>query len=91
MANAAVELPEKDHPARAVIEGYKTEQRARLARLCRAAGYGNPDSLADEIFLLFEGACVNIQSVGQRGPAPRFTEMALGLLKSRGRQEQKPG
>jgi AcrR family transcriptional regulator len=91
MANAAVELPEKDHPARAVIQGYKTEQRERLARLCRAAGYGNPEALADEIFLLFEGACVNIQSVGQRGPAPRFTEMALGLLKSRGRQEQKPG
>ena len=86
MANAAVELPEKDHPARAVIEEYKTEQRERLARLCRGAGYPDPDLLADELFLMFEGACVSIQSVGQRGPGPRFTEMALGLLKSRAPQ-----
>ena len=83
MANAAVELPEKDHPARAVIEQYKTEQRSRLARLCRDARYSDPDQLGDELFLLFEGACVSVQSVGQRGPGARFTEMALGLLKSR--------
>ena len=86
MANAAVELPEKDHPARAVIEQYKTEQRARLARLCKDAGYRNPDQLGDEIFLLFEGACVSIQSVGQRGPGARFTEVALGMLKARSRK-----
>jgi AcrR family transcriptional regulator len=83
MANAAVELPEKEHPARAVIEQYKTEQRSRLVRLCRDAGYADPDQLGDELFLLFEGACVSIQSVGQRGPGARFTETAFGLLKSR--------
>src|SRR3977135_34264 len=32
LANAAVELPEKDHPARCVIEQYKSEQRSRLGR-----------------------------------------------------------
>ncbi len=30
MANAAVELPEKDHPARRVIEAFKTAQREHL-------------------------------------------------------------
>src|SRR4029077_15713652 len=38
MANVAVELAERDHPARHVIEEFKTEQRNRLARLCRDAG-----------------------------------------------------
>src|SRR6202049_1263294 len=38
LANAAIELPEKDHPARRVIEEFKTAQRARLVRLCRDAG-----------------------------------------------------
>src|SRR6187455_306012 len=38
LANAAVELPEKAHPARHVIEQYKTAQRDRLATLCGAAG-----------------------------------------------------
>ena len=90
MANAAVELPEKDHPARAVIEQYKTEQRERLARLCRRAGYADPDRLADEIYLMFEGACVSIQSVGQGGPGTRFTEMALRLLRSSPRHAAAP-
>src|SRR6187455_2791654 len=38
LANAAVELPDKEHPARHVIEQYKTAQRDRLAALCGAAG-----------------------------------------------------
>ena len=38
MANAAVELAGSDHPARCVIEAFKTAQRDRLAKLCRNAG-----------------------------------------------------
>ena len=34
LANAAIELPERDHPARRVIEDYKRAQRTRLVRLC---------------------------------------------------------
>src|SRR5215470_12179414 len=37
LANAAVELPEKEHPARRVIGECKARQRARLIRLCEAA------------------------------------------------------
>src|ERR1700694_2797252 len=42
IANAAVELPEKDHPARRVIEEAKAAQQSRLGRLCSAAGLGGP-------------------------------------------------
>src|SRR6516165_6382378 len=38
LVNAAVELPDKSHPARRVIEEYKSVQRARLIGLCAAAG-----------------------------------------------------
>src|SRR5215210_5751537 len=37
LANAAVELPEKHHPARQVIEEFKCAQRERIVHLCRAA------------------------------------------------------
>jgi AcrR family transcriptional regulator len=85
MANAAVEFPDKDHPARIVIEESKKQQGERLAKLCRAAGFAEPEQLAEELFLLFEGACINVQSMGRCGPGSRFTEMACALLKSRAR------
>jgi AcrR family transcriptional regulator len=81
LANAAIELPEKNHPARAVIEEHKTHQRENIARLCRAAGFANPERLADEIFLLLEGARVNMQSVGRDGPGTRVGEMLCSLLR----------
>ena len=44
LANAAVELPEKDHPARRVIEAFKTAQRRQrldsAVRRRRAGGAG---------------------------------------------------
>src|SRR5438067_10213713 len=47
LANAAVELPEKDHPARRVIEEFKAEQRDRLVVRCRLSGVTEPELLAD--------------------------------------------
>lgn len=85
MANAAVEIPEKGHPARLVIEQYKTRQRERLVGLCRDAGYAEPERLADELFLLFEGACINKQSGGCCGPGVRFAHMADALMRSHAR------
>jgi AcrR family transcriptional regulator len=82
IANAAVEIPDKDHPARAVIEEHKTHQCEQLLRLCRQAGFADPEGLADEIFLLLEGARVNVQSVGRCGPGSRFREMACALIKN---------
>ena len=69
LANAAVELAEKDHPARKVIEEVKRAQRNRLVTLCEAAALTEPEFLADELFLLLEGARVSAQSVGADGPA----------------------
>ena len=80
LANAAVELPEKDHPARRVIEEYKTALRNRLIRLSRAAGLTEPDMLADELHLLLEGARVTAQSVGADGLGARLVRMGEAMI-----------
>jgi AcrR family transcriptional regulator len=82
LANAAIELPEKDHPARRVIEEFKAEQRDRLVVRCRLSGVSEPEMLADELFLLIEGARVSVQSVGASGPASRLTRMGEALIAS---------
>jgi AcrR family transcriptional regulator len=76
LANAAVELPDKKHPARCVIENFKLSQRKRLAALCRDAGLSDPDMLADELHLLIEGARVSAQSIGGEAIAARFRKMS---------------
>jgi AcrR family transcriptional regulator len=81
-ANAAVELPEKDHPARRVIEDFKIAQRRDLVQLCAAAQLDEPEMLADELFLLLEGALVTAQSMGREGLAERFIRMGEAMIKA---------
>jgi AcrR family transcriptional regulator len=82
LANAAVELPGQEHPARCVIERHKIAQREKLTRLCADAGLSEPDFLADELFLLLEGARVAAQSLGKNGPTARFARMADAIIAS---------
>jgi AcrR family transcriptional regulator len=83
VANAAVELRETQHPGRQIIEDYKTRKRDRLVGLFREAGYTEPESLADEVFLLFEGARISIQCCASpSGPASRVVAMLRSLLAS---------
>lgn len=88
LANAAVELPERAHPARKVIEAHKNRTRERLVALCRDAGYLHPASLADEMFLLVEGARVSLQSVGRAGPGARLFALAESLLDAAPRKKK---
>ncbi len=81
IANAGVELRDMDHPARQIIEDYKTRKRERLVALFREAGYSEPERLADEVFLLFEGARISIQCyAGSSGPASRVVGMLRALM-----------
>ena len=84
LANAAIELTRSDHAALRVIEAFKTQQRDRLAELCRAAGAPQPDLLADALFLLIEGARVSRRSVGAEGPSAHFVRMCEAILNSFG-------
>jgi AcrR family transcriptional regulator len=82
MLNAAVELCEADHPAYRVIMEFKTAQRDRLARLCDAARFAQPDLLADALCLLLEGARVCRQSVGAEGPSAKLVGLGEALIAS---------
>jgi AcrR family transcriptional regulator len=80
LSNAAVELPEKDHPARPVIEAFKNAQRNRIIQLCAAADLAQPELLADELFLLLEGARVTAQSMGRAGLGERLIRMGEAMI-----------
>lgn len=80
LANAAVELPDQDHPARQVIREHKSAMRERLIALCRDAGLNNPDALADEVFLLCEGVMAAAQSLGSDEPFARLPVLLRSLV-----------
>jgi len=80
LANAAVELAEKDHPVRRVIEECKLAQRTRFIKLCRDAGLVEPDMLADEVLILLEGVRVTAQSVGTVGLSAKFLRMGEAMI-----------
>lgn len=82
LANAAIELPDRTHPARRVVEEFKLGQRKHLTQLCRSAGLNDPEMLADELYLLLEGARVTAQSVGSEGLGARLTRMGEALIAS---------
>jgi hypothetical protein len=79
LANAAIELREKDHPVRRVIEAFKTAQRQRIIELCSAAELAEPEMLTDELFLL-EAARVTAQSMGRDGLGDRLIRMGEAMI-----------
>ncbi|HYQ94967.1 MAG TPA: TetR family transcriptional regulator, partial [Burkholderiales bacterium] len=80
MANAAVEITEKDHPARKVIETHKAKLRSRLVQMCTQMKAPQPGLLADQLFLLMEGAQVTSQTLGVHGPARNIARAAKMLI-----------
>lgn len=82
--NAAAELPDPSHPARAVIREQKRWLRQQLLDLCQAAGYSDPEALADELLLVHEGANVLIGLGETRDPAATARRMAAAALDRRG-------
>jgi AcrR family transcriptional regulator len=78
--NSLAELPEPTHPARAVIEAHKIRQRDRLADLLRQSGVSTPETVADQLFFLAEGAKVSAQGNGMENVAARFGRVARAAL-----------
>ncbi len=54
--NAATEFPEQVSRARAVALAHKDEMRKRLRILCESLGAAQPRVLADQLFVLIDGA-----------------------------------
>ncbi|MFH8791204.1 TetR/AcrR family transcriptional regulator [Streptomyces sp. NPDC017941] len=60
--NSLAELPDRDHPARRVVEEHKARQLRRLTAMCAAAGLTDPEGAAAEITFALEGAQVSAQN-----------------------------
>ena len=56
--NAHAELPDAGHAGRRAIAEQKRSMHAWFAERARAAGRRDPDSLADDLMLLYDGALV---------------------------------
>jgi AcrR family transcriptional regulator len=80
LANAAIELADRTHPGRRVVEEFKLGRRNHLAQLCGSAGLKDPELLADELYLLLEGARVTAQSVGAEGLGARLMRVGEAMI-----------
>ncbi|MGO4418792.1 TetR/AcrR family transcriptional regulator [Streptomyces sp. MCAF7] len=78
--NAAVELPDADHPARAVILAYKTSLRTTLAELAADAGLADPEELGSDLLLLIDGANARVVHSGDRTAMRRAGSAAARLV-----------
>ncbi|RFU40296.1 TetR/AcrR family transcriptional regulator [Actinomadura logoneensis] len=54
--NALAELAEPDHPARAVVQAYKSALRDCVLQLAQESGAPDPALLTDQLLLVYEGA-----------------------------------
>jgi AcrR family transcriptional regulator len=79
-SNAAIEYPDRKHPARKVASDIKTRFRARLTALAAAMGARKPEQLGDALMLLFEGVYCSGQVFGAGGPSRVLLEAAEMLI-----------
>ncbi|MCG6574732.1 TetR/AcrR family transcriptional regulator [Pseudomonas sp. AF32] len=80
--NALAELPDADHPARALIQAHKQRQFRRLAILCAQLKLNQPEQVAEELTLLMEGAQVVAQNKGIERVGERLIRIAQRLLEA---------
>jgi AcrR family transcriptional regulator len=78
--NAAVELPESGHPARAVISEYKRWLRGTFTELARQAGRADADELGLALLMLVDGANARMVVDGDRTAIHAAKKTAAQLL-----------
>jgi len=78
--NVATEYPEPDYPGHQVALEHKKSVRKRFHQLAREAGARNPDLLADQLFLLMDGAYMASRMFGPENPAIHVASAAQGLI-----------
>lgn len=66
--NAAAEVPQEGHPARAVVRSHKDSVRELLREQAATATVDASEELADQLFLLLEGAIVTAGVHGSAEP-----------------------
>ncbi len=78
--NVATEYPETDYPGHQVAIEHKQSVRARFRQLAKEAGAKKPDILADQLFLLMDGAYMASRMFGAQNPASHVAKAAEILI-----------
>ena len=78
--NALAELPDTDHPGRAVILAQKRWMVGYFTDLAKAAGRPQPAQLARALMVLFEGATVADSTGVPTGAVRQAQRLAAGLF-----------
>ncbi len=78
--NVATEYPETDYPGHQVALEHKQSVRIRFRQLAKEAGAKKPDVLADQLFLLMDGAYMASRMFGIKNPAAHLAEAAQTLI-----------
>ena len=80
--NVATEYPEADYPGHQVALEHKQSVRSRFRQLAKEAGSAKSDVLADQLFLLMDGAYMASRMFGAKNPATKVAEAARILIDS---------
>lgn len=80
--NAAAEITDPDHPARAVIRAHKDGTREHLSKLATEAGFQDPEALAERLLILLEGAWVTAVVRRSAEPLDSAREVARLLMET---------
>ena len=78
--NALVDFPEPDHPGHQVALEHKRAVRARISQIAAQAGARSPHDLADQLFLLMDGAFMAVRTFGSDNPACNVSAAAQTLI-----------
>ncbi|MFE2542115.1 TetR/AcrR family transcriptional regulator [Actinacidiphila glaucinigra] len=78
--NAAVEVPDPDHPVHLLAAAHKREFARRLAALARVAGARDPEALGERLALLYDGAVARSTALNSTGPGAHARAIATLLV-----------
>ena len=78
--NVASEYPESDYPGHQVALEHKQSVRERFRQLAREAGAKYPGALADQLFLLMDGAYIAARMFETEKPAAQLLAAARTLI-----------
>ena len=82
-ANAVAEIPDPNHPARIVAQEHKEGVREYLADAARNAGFDEPETLAERLLILLEGATATAAMRSNAEPLDVARSLALELMDAR--------
>lgn len=78
--NVATEFPETAYVGHQIAIEHKQSVRERFCQLAKEAGAQQPELLADQLFLLMDGAYMASRMFGAKNPAEHVAEAARVLV-----------